>query len=317
MLNAFAIIALLAASIGIVNTLFMAVQERTREVGLMKALGLSSARVFSLFSVEAVVIGLLGSALGVVGAVVVGKISAAALDGTILADMPGLTIIAFEPTTIATVILGIMAIAFLAGTLPALRAAKQDPIASLRCGLTQGTTELALRAYADGVRPNTVEHIEVTMTPYAHRLVGHPFTPDENPRVAAQFNASHCVAGAILHGASRLEHFRPDTISGTEMLDLIGRVVVRADPKLDEQGPGATRLTIHTTSDDVLEYGIDTPPGFPGNPLTPDDHENRLRDCLSAAPRLGVSAHTDQLVESLRKLDELDDITTLIKHLTA
>jgi len=131
-LNGFAVIALLAASIGIVNTLFMAVQERTREVGLMKAMGLSSAKVFALFSIEAVVIGLLGSALGVVGAVAVGQVSAAALASTVLADLPGLTLVLFEPVTVGAVVLGVMAIAFLAGTLPALRAAKADPIASLR-----------------------------------------------------------------------------------------------------------------------------------------------------------------------------------------
>ncbi|MFE7407185.1 ABC transporter permease [Isoptericola sp. NPDC057559] len=131
-LNGFAIIALLAASIGIVNTLFMAVQERTREVGLMKAMGLSSAKVFSLFSIEAVVIGFLGSALGAIAAIGVGQIVGATLSSTILADLPGLTLIAFEPVTVAAVILGVMAVAFLAGTLPALRAAKQDPISSLR-----------------------------------------------------------------------------------------------------------------------------------------------------------------------------------------
>lgn len=131
-LNGFAIIALLAASIGIINTLFMAVQERTREVGLMKAMGLSSAKVFSLFSIEAVVIGLLGSALGVIVAIAVGEAASAALASSILADLPGLTLIQFEPVTVAAVILGVMAVAFLAGTLPALRAARQDPISSLR-----------------------------------------------------------------------------------------------------------------------------------------------------------------------------------------
>jgi putative ABC transport system permease protein len=131
-LNGFAIIALIAASIGIINTLFMAVQERTREVGLMKAMGLSDSRVFSLFSVEAVVIGLFGSVIGVLAAMGVGSIIQSALASTVLADLPGLTLLAFEPATIAIVVVSVMVIAFLAGTLPALRAAKAHPIESLR-----------------------------------------------------------------------------------------------------------------------------------------------------------------------------------------
>jgi putative ABC transport system permease protein len=130
-LNGFAVIALIAAGIGIVNTLFMAVQERTREVGLMKAMGLSSGRVFSLFSIEAVVIGLVGSAVGVVGAIGVGQL-VNGVAGDLLADLPGLTLVAFDPVSVAVVVLGVMGIAFLAGTLPALRAARQDPISSLR-----------------------------------------------------------------------------------------------------------------------------------------------------------------------------------------
>ncbi|MCU1404942.1 MAG: Permease, partial [Glaciihabitans sp.] len=60
-LNAFAVIALVAAGFGIVNTLLMSVQERTREIGLMKAMGMGGGRVFTLFSLEAVFIGFLGS----------------------------------------------------------------------------------------------------------------------------------------------------------------------------------------------------------------------------------------------------------------
>ena len=130
-LNGFAVIALIAAGIGIVNTLFMAVQERTREIGLMKAMGLSSGRVFSLFSIEAVVIGLIGSAVGVLGAIGVGQL-VNSVAGDLLVDLPGLTLVAFDPVSVATVVLGVMVIAFLAGTLPALRAARQDPISSLR-----------------------------------------------------------------------------------------------------------------------------------------------------------------------------------------
>jgi putative ABC transport system permease protein len=131
-LNAFAIIALLAASFGIVNTLFMSVQERTREIGLMKAMGMGNGRVFSLFSIEAAFIGFLGSAIGVVIAILAGSAISSALSGSLLADLPGLTLIAFDPIAIIVIIVIVMAIAFLAGTLPAARAARADPVDSLR-----------------------------------------------------------------------------------------------------------------------------------------------------------------------------------------
>ncbi|MGP3534394.1 ABC transporter permease [Microbacterium sp. RD1] len=131
-LNAFAIIALLAASFGIVNTLLMSVQERTREIGLMKAMGMGSGRVFSLFSLEAVSLGLFGSALGVILGIGVGSIASSALSGSLLAMLPGLTLLIFDPLSVAVIVLVVMGVAFLAGTLPAARAARADPVESLR-----------------------------------------------------------------------------------------------------------------------------------------------------------------------------------------
>lgn len=131
-LNAFAVIALLAASFGIVNTLLMSVQERTREIGLMKAMGMGSGRVFTLFSLEAIFIGLLGSALGAVIAIGVGTAVSAQLAASLFSDLPGLQLIAFDPVSILLTVLAVMGIAFLAGTLPAARAARADPVESLR-----------------------------------------------------------------------------------------------------------------------------------------------------------------------------------------
>ncbi|MCW2164161.1 putative ABC transport system permease protein [Microbacterium hydrothermale] len=131
-LNAFAVIALLAASFGIVNTLLMSVQERTREIGLMKAMGMGSGRVFSLFSLEAVMLGLLGSLIGAVVAIGVGTAVSAQLGQTLFSDLPGLQLIAFDPLSILVTTVAIMAIAFLAGSLPAARAARADPVESLR-----------------------------------------------------------------------------------------------------------------------------------------------------------------------------------------
>lgn len=130
-LNGFAVIALVAAGFGIINTLLMSVQERTREIGLMKAMGLGSAKIFAMFSVEAVFIGFLGSAVGAVAAVGIGTGISKYFAGT-LGDLGEVQLILFEPMAVAGVILTVMVIAFLAGTLPAARAAKQNPIDALR-----------------------------------------------------------------------------------------------------------------------------------------------------------------------------------------
>lgn len=131
-LNAFAIVALLAAAFGIVNTLLMSVQERTREIGLMKAMGMSNGRVFALFSLEAAFIGLLGSVIGVLGAILLGLPLSAALAAGPLAGLAGLHLLLFQPASIVGVIALIVVIAFLAGTLPARRAARKTPIDALR-----------------------------------------------------------------------------------------------------------------------------------------------------------------------------------------
>ncbi|MDR0397917.1 MAG: ABC transporter permease [Candidatus Nomurabacteria bacterium] len=131
-LTIFGAIALVAASIGIVNTLFMAVQERTREIGLMKAMGLGKGKIFTMFSFEAISLGFWGSAIGIGLAYVARAIANSLASQTFLKDLPGFTLIEFNIISLVTVALIVMFIAFLAGTLPARRASKKDPIEALR-----------------------------------------------------------------------------------------------------------------------------------------------------------------------------------------
>ncbi|MFV0452928.1 MAG: ABC transporter permease [Propioniciclava sp.] len=131
-LNGFAVIALIAAGFGIVNTLLMSVQERTREIGLNKALGMGSGSIFALFSAEAITIGLLGSLIGVVGAMIAGTVVSNALTTSFLEGLPGLQLIAFTPASILSIVLLITGLAFVAGVLPAARAAGKDPVEALR-----------------------------------------------------------------------------------------------------------------------------------------------------------------------------------------
>lgn len=128
----FALVALLAASFGIVNTLLMSVQERTREIGLMKALGMTPGKIFTLFSMEAIVIGLIGSLAGMALGAVLGLIANAALVSGPLSGVAGLTLFAVNPLSLFLIVLLIVVIAFISGSLPARRAAVKDPIDALR-----------------------------------------------------------------------------------------------------------------------------------------------------------------------------------------
>jgi putative ABC transport system permease protein len=95
-------------------------------------MGMSGSRIFLLFSTEAILLGFWGSFLGVLVAVGIGQIANQIATKTFLKDFVGLNLLAFPLQSILTIMGLIMLIAFLAGTLPARRAAKLNPIDALR-----------------------------------------------------------------------------------------------------------------------------------------------------------------------------------------
>lgn len=132
MLNLFAMVALLAASFGIINTLVIAVLERTKEIGLQKALGMGRGKIFAVFSLESVLIGFWGALIGAVGAIAVGLIANRVLISYYAESFEGFNLFAFKPIGVSLIILLVCTIAFVAGVLPAIRASRLNPIESLR-----------------------------------------------------------------------------------------------------------------------------------------------------------------------------------------
>jgi putative ABC transport system permease protein len=131
-LSIFGLIALAVASLGIINTLIMAIYERTREIGVMKAVGASKGTIRLLFTFEAGSIGFWGGLVGVVLAWIVGQIINFASHLTFLQDYKSFNISAF-PLWLILLVVGLSTgIALVAGLLPANRAANLDPIEALR-----------------------------------------------------------------------------------------------------------------------------------------------------------------------------------------
>jgi len=127
----FGILALITSVFGIINTQYISVLERTREIGLMKALGMRGRHVSRLFQFEAAWIGFLGGVIGSIVAVIAGV----ALNPWITETLTlgeGNYILIFQPIPIIVLVLVLMLIAMLAGYFPARKAAKLDPIEALR-----------------------------------------------------------------------------------------------------------------------------------------------------------------------------------------
>lgn len=121
-----ALISLVVGGLSVINTMAMSIAERTREIGIKRAIGASRARIVREFVIESALIGFVGGAVGLaLGAAVVCAVNEGGrASGTILFDLTtgtALTAVAFST------ILGA-----LAGLIPALNAARLDPVAALR-----------------------------------------------------------------------------------------------------------------------------------------------------------------------------------------
>jgi len=126
-------IALAVSSLGIVNTMVMSILERTREIGIMKAIGASNKDVRRIFLIEASVIGLLGGLMGIALGWIVGQIINFGANVYIRSQggTAG-TLFSLPWWLIASAILFSIVVSLIAGSYPASRAARLDPIQALR-----------------------------------------------------------------------------------------------------------------------------------------------------------------------------------------
>ena len=122
LLGGIASISLVVGGIGIMNIMLVSVRERTREIGIRKAIGARGSVILAQFLVEALTLSLLGGLIGV--AVGLGV-------SALIARVAGWTF-AFTPATLAAAVMSSVLVGVVFGVWPARQAARLDPIAALR-----------------------------------------------------------------------------------------------------------------------------------------------------------------------------------------
>ncbi len=132
-LLSFGAISILVACLGVFNTLTISLLEKTREVGFMKALGATRGDIYKLFIAESVMIGLIGSGVGMTVGVTLGSVLNVSI-ATLAKATGNLAVELFYMPLylLFFIVLVAMVISFLTGLYPSYRAAKINPLDALR-----------------------------------------------------------------------------------------------------------------------------------------------------------------------------------------
>lgn len=132
-LATFGLVALAVASLGMFNTLTVSLMERTREVGIMKAMGMQSSEVKELFLAEAMAMGLLGGVFGVLTGFLAGKLLGIVLSTFAIVKGVGWIDISYIPPLFVVFVLILsFAVGVVTGIYPARRATKISALDALR-----------------------------------------------------------------------------------------------------------------------------------------------------------------------------------------
>ena len=130
-LTAIAAVALLVGAVGTANTMFTSVLEKTKEIGIMKALGARNRDILAIFLLNAFLIGLVGGIIGVIlGYLLSGILPALMGDGRIAGPLSSAGVVTMESVSLSLSVA--VGIGTLSGAIPAYQASKLKPVDALR-----------------------------------------------------------------------------------------------------------------------------------------------------------------------------------------
>ncbi|MFB6310093.1 MAG: MmgE/PrpD family protein [Salinirussus sp.] len=169
----------------------------------------------------------------------------------------------------------------------------------------------AVRAILEGAEfdGSRVNRVRCRVTPTVKSHVGWKYEPTDV--MAAQANIGYAVASLLVDGELTIESFTADAIDRPAVLDRVDDIEVIVDESLAGETFGAVAEV--EVGDEWYEQSIETPRGYPENPLSDEELEEKFRRQASHAIEPSAVNH---VIELVRELPDLEDITVLVEPLT-
>jgi len=182
------------------------------------------------------------------------------------------------------------------------------------CACTEGSTDAILSIMQEeGVTAGEIDRIDISVSPYAFKLVGHEFETGNNPRSAAQFNIKYCVASALIRGRSSLKYFEIDQIKDPRITEMLSKIHTEADPTLEGNLPLhlKTDMKVKTRDEKFYERVYDEPRGAPGNPLTREELRECFYDYMEYSSHKVPTEDVERIINLTEHLEEEGDVRSL------
>jgi 2-methylcitrate dehydratase PrpD len=166
------------------------------------------------------------------------------------------------------------------------------------------------------IKPADVEGVVIYCGEATYGLLGVPLEVKAHPRnfVDAQFSLAWGVATAIVRRRAVVDDFTPEAITSPDVLAMAAKIDVQNDPALDrgDQGMEPARVKITMKGGAVFSEQVDLPTGTPGRPLAFADIERKFNECLAHAGQPIQATKAEQLVETVARLEDMEDVRGLI-----
>jgi 2-methylcitrate dehydratase PrpD len=176
------------------------------------------------------------------------------------------------------------------------------------CGCNHTTIEAVLKLIRQyDLKPDDVQSVEVTVTPYIDRIVGGAYDPSRDPQVAAQFNLRYTVACLLVRRKLGLAEIEEDAAQDPAIAAHIPKVSLKVDSEQSgNRGPVVVRMRTKTHGE--ISCRVKDVRGGADDPFTPAEIDEKFNECFRRGVHPLNAEQIAALTKRVREVETLPDM---------